>query len=140
VGIAVDKSVNYNGEQIPIKLISYYDKISTFDFNPSNRLFTWSMPFNWNLTRIKQQPIFVHEEIRLPKSWQDIGNLIHFNATVNGQPLATNSLAIDPFSVPNETVVHYLVNKNEIMKLAQEEISKNKANTGEMIFTLSPVT
>jgi hypothetical protein len=59
---------------------------------------------------------------------------------VNGRPLAANSLAIDPFSVPNETVVHYLVNKNEIMKLAQEEISKNKANTGEMIFTLSPVT
>jgi hypothetical protein len=140
VGITVDKSVNYNGEQIPIKLISYYDKISTFDFNPSNRLFTWSMPFNWNLTRIKQQPIFVHEEIRLPKSWQGIGNSIHFNATVNGRPLAANSLAIDPFSVPNETVVHYLVNKNEIMKLAQEEISKNKANIGEMIFTLSPVT
>jgi hypothetical protein len=68
-----------------------------------------------------------------------MGNSIHFNATVNGQPLAANSLAIDPFSVPNETVVHYLVNKNEIMKLAQAEISKNKTNTGQMIFTLSPV-
>jgi hypothetical protein len=139
VGITIDKRVNYNGEQIPIKLISYYDKISSFRFNPSNRLFNWSMPFDWNLTRIKLQPIFVHEEIRLPKSWQGFGNLNHFNGTVNGEPLAMNSMAIDPFSVPNETVVHYLVNKNEIIKLAQES-SKNKANIGQMIFTLSPVT
>jgi uncharacterized protein YlzI (FlbEa/FlbD family) len=140
VGITVDKRINYNDEQIPIKLISYYDKISSFAFNPSNRLFNWSMPFDWNLSRIKQQPIFVHEEIRLPKSWHGVDDWNHFNATLNGQPLALNSLAIDPFSVPNETVVHYLVNKNEIMKLAQEESVKNKANTGQMIFTLSPVT
>ena len=32
------------------------------------------MPFNWNLTRIKQQPIFVHEEMRLPKTWKGLGD------------------------------------------------------------------
>ena len=140
VGITLDKWLDYNGEQIPIKLISYYDKVSNFTFNPSNKLFTWSMPFDWNLTRIKQQPILVHEEIRLPKSWQGFGNSVHFNATVNGQPLPANSIAIDPFSISNATVVHYLANKNDIIKLAQEEDSLNKTSAGQMIFTLSPVT
>lgn len=138
VGITMDKRVNYNGEQIPIKLISYYDKVSSFAFNPSNRLFTWSMPFDWNLTRIKQQPIFVHEEIMFPKSWLGFGNSVHFNATVNSQPLAANSMAIDPFSITNETVVHYLINKNNIIKLAQEKNLLIKTNAGQMIFALTP--
>jgi len=46
------------------------DKLNNVTFHPSNGSIDWSMPFNWNLTRIKQQPIFVHEEIRLPKSWK----------------------------------------------------------------------
>ena len=40
------------------------------------------MPFDYNLSRIKQQPIFVHEEMRLPKAWRGIGDLFHFNATI----------------------------------------------------------
>ena len=99
------------------------------------------MPFNWNLTRIKQQPIFVHEEIRVPKSWNGFGDSARFNATVNGRPLSASSVAINPFSVPNELVGHYLVNKNDIIKLAQEVNSSTKPNsTGLMKFTLSPVS
>src|SRR5215831_20610998 len=87
-------------------VISYYDKLNSVNFRPTNKSFTWSMPFDYNLTRIKQQPIFVHEEMRLPKSWRGIGDLTRFNATVNGQPLSGRSLAIDPFSFPNALVVH----------------------------------
>jgi hypothetical protein len=79
------------------------------------------MPFNWNLSRIQQQPIFVHEEMRLPKSWKGFGDSPRFNATVNRQPLSGSSLAIDPFSFPDAMVVHYLINKNDIIKLAQQE-------------------
>ena len=89
IGIAVDRETDLNGKHIPIKIISYYDKINNVTFQPSNKMFTWSMPFNWNLTRIKQQPIFVHEEIRLPKSWKGFGDSAQFNATVNGQPLGS---------------------------------------------------
>ena len=107
------------------------------------------MPFNWNLSRIKQQPIFVHEEMRLPKSWKGFGDLNQFNATVNGQPLSGRSLAIDPFSFPNDMVVHFLVNKNDIINLAQQVNSNHSNNaaagitktntTGLMKFALSPL-
>ena len=145
---------NYQNQNYNTTLISYYDKLhSNPNFQPTNRTFTWSMPFNWNLTRIKQQPIFVHEEMRVPKSWKGFGDSTQFNATVNGQPLTGRSLAIDPFSYPNAMVVHYLVNKNDILKLAQEIDSNgnnktaaseagvtNKNLSGTMKFALSPLS
>jgi hypothetical protein len=111
---------NYQNHNYNTTLISYYDKINNnnVNFDPTKKLFSWSMPFNWNVTRIQQQPIFVHEEMRLPKSWKGIGDSTQFNATVNGQPLSGRSLAIDPFSFSDAMVVHYLVNKNDILKLA----------------------
>lgn len=129
---------NYQNRDYNTTLISYYDKINNnLNFDPAKKLFSWSMPFNWNLTRIQQQPIFVHEEMRIPKSWKGIGDSTQFNATVNGQPLSGRSLAIDPFSFSDAMVVHYLVNKNDILKLAaaaQEQQHNN--NNGVMKFAL----
>jgi hypothetical protein len=112
----------------------------------------WSMPFDYNMNRIKHQPIFVHEEMRLPKSWKGFGDSTRFNATVNGQPLSGRSLAIDPFSFPDAMVVHYLVQKNDIIKLI-EKVGFNTSSlsnaaagsvktngTGLMKFTLSPLS
>jgi len=80
------------------------------------------VPFDWNLSRIKQQNIFVHEELRLPKTWKSFvgsGFAGSFNATVNGIPVTGRSLAIDPFSFPNALVLHYLINKDDIIKIAE---------------------
>ena len=146
VGDVYHNNWNYLGQIYNTTLISYYDKINNLNLQPTIKSFTWSMPFNWNLSRIKQQPIFVHEEMRLPKSWKGFGDLTQFNATVNGQPLSGRSLAIDPFSFPNDTVVHFLVNKNDIVNLAQQVNNNNDAGgitktntTGLMKFALSPL-
>ena len=112
---------NYQNQVYNTTLISYYDKINSLNFDPAKKSFSWTMPFNWNLSRIQQQPIFVHEEMRLPKSWKGFGDSPRFNATVNGQSLSGRSLAIDPFSFPDAMVVHYLINKNDVIKLAQEQ-------------------
>jgi hypothetical protein len=152
LGDVYQNNWNYQNQKYNTTVISYYDKLNSVDFQPTTKSFTWLMPFDYNVSRIKQQPIFVHEEMRLPKSWRGIGDLTHFNATVNGEPLLGRSLAIDPFSFPNAMVVHYLVNKNDILKLAHGVDSKNnnnsshaaggsitKTNTvGLMKFTLSP--
>ena len=119
VGSVYDKNEIYHNQNYNTTLISYYEQIHNLKFDPSKPLFTWSMPFDYNMTRINEQPIFVHEEMRLPKSWKGFGDLTQFNATVNGQPLSGRSLAMDPFSFPNDTIVHYLVNKNDIIKIAQ---------------------
>src|SRR5919199_6923649 len=98
VGDVYRNNWNYQNQVYNTTLISYYDKINNLNFDPAKKLFSWTMPFNWNLSRIEQQPIFVHEEMRLPKSWKGFGDSPRFNATVNGQTLSGRSLAIDPFS------------------------------------------
>ena len=116
---------NYQNQKYNTTLISYYDKINNLNFDSAKKSFIWSMPFSWNMTRLKQQPVFVHEELRLPKSWKGFGDLTQFNATVNGQPLSGRLLAIDPFSFPDAMVVHYLVDKNEVIKLAEQVNGNN---------------
>src|SRR5919202_675150 len=135
VGDVYRNKWNYQNQVYNTTLISYYDKINSLNFDPAKKSFSWTMPFNWNLSRIQQQPIFVHEEMRLPKSWKGFGDSPRFNATVNGQSLSGRSLAIDPFSFPDAMVVHYLINKNDIVKLAQEQeqqqqqrVSNNNSN------------
>jgi hypothetical protein len=133
VGDVYNNKWEYQNHNYNTTLISYYDKINGgLNFNPANKIFSWSMPFNWNLTRIKQQPIFVHEEMRLPKSWKGLGDNTQFKALVNGQPLSGRSLAIDPFSFPNAMVVHYLINKNDVLRLAQQvnAAANNNNNAG----------
>ncbi len=128
VGSVYDKNEIYQNHKYNTTLISYYEKLDNLKFDSSKPMFTWSMPFDYNITRIKAQPIFVHEEMRLPKAWKGFGDLTQFNATVNGIPLSGRSLAIDPFSFPNDTVVHYLVNKNDIIKIA-DAFNANHTNT-----------
>jgi hypothetical protein len=149
LGDVYQSNWKYQNQNYNTTVVSYYDKVSNVNFQPINKLFTWSMPFDYNLTRIKEQPIFVHEEMRLPKSWKGFGDLTRYNATVNGQPLSRRSLAIDPFSFPDAMVVHYLVYKDDIIKLAKQEdpnsswaagsIKKTSA-AGLMKFTSSPLS
>jgi hypothetical protein len=154
VGDLYENNWNYQNQNYNTTVVSYYDKLNNLKFDPSRPLFSWSMPFDYNMSRIHQQPIFVHEEIRLPKSWKGFGDLTRFNATVNGQPLSGRSLAIDPFSFTNVMVVHYLVNKNDIIRIAEAfnaNHTKNNAAgdggvsdspnmTGLMNFALTPFT
>jgi hypothetical protein len=132
VGDVYHNNWNYQNHNYNTTLISYYDKISNnkINFDPIKKSFSWSMPFSWNLTRIQQQPVFVHEEMRLPKSWKGFGDSTRFNATVNGQPLSGRSLAIDPFSYPTAMVVHYLINKNDVLKLAQQQQQQQQLVAG----------
>ena len=109
---------NYNAT-----LISYYDEIAEFNYDPQTQQISWIMPFDWNTTRIQDQNIFVHEEIKLPNSLleEEFGSAsaATFNASVNEQPLVGRALAVDPFTSPNATVMHYLINKNQILELAE---------------------
>ena len=122
IGDVTSDNLTYNGRPYNSTLISYYDVIEDFNYNPQTQNISWSMPFNWNTTRIGEQNIFVHEEIKLPNAFLQAINAstspATFNASVNSQPLVGRALAIDPFSSPNATVVHYLINKNQILEMA----------------------
>jgi hypothetical protein len=123
----------YEGKPFNTTLISYYDKIDDFNFNSTTDEFSWSMPFDYDVQRLEKNPIFVHEEIKLPKAL--FGSSI-FNATVNGEPISGRTLAIDPFTSPDAVILHYLINKNDVIKIAnewqqQEQQGLNTTATGQ---------
>ncbi|MGH9926048.1 MAG: hypothetical protein ACRD5B_11805, partial [Nitrososphaeraceae archaeon] len=119
-------NLTYEGKPFNTTLISYYDKIDDFNFNSTTGDLSWSMPFYYDVQRLEENPIFVHEEIKLPK---DLFGSSIFNATVNGQPISGRTLAIDPFTSPEAVILHYLINKNDVIKIANEWQQKQRQET-----------
>jgi hypothetical protein len=136
VGDVLNENVDYQGEPYNTTLISYYDKVNDFKFNAQKQEFTWAMPFDWDVSRIQKTNIFVHEEIRVPKTLKGLGDASSFIATVNGIPISGRMLAVDPYSFQNDLTLHYLINKNDIINMA----NKTPKDSSEMTFTLAPAT
>lgn len=111
------EDLQYMDQTFNSTLISYYDEIQDFNFDSETGSFSWSMPFYYNITRLRDNPIFVHEEIKIPKAL--FGDSI-FNATVNGDPVSGRTLAIDPFADLDAVILHYLISKNDIIRLAEQ--------------------
>lgn len=136
VGDVFTKQVQYNGQAYDSTIISYYDQVDDFNFDAQNQTFIWSMPFDWNVSRLEQTSVYVHEEVRIPKSMAGVGDASSFAATVNREPISGRMLVIDPFTSETELTLHYLLNKNDIVRMA----SNVPDNASQMTFTLAPST
>ncbi|HEX6281893.1 MAG TPA: hypothetical protein VFZ67_06660 [Nitrososphaera sp.] len=136
VGDVFTQSIDYQGQSYNTTVISYYDRVRDLSFDANNQQFTWSMPFDWNVSRIQDTNIFVHEEVKIPKSLSGIGDTTSFTANVNGNPISGRMLAVDPYSSQQELTLHYLINKNDIINMA----SGIPQEDSDMIFTLAPAT
>ena len=134
VGDVSEENMSFQGQKYNTTIISYYDKINDFKFDESKKMLSWSMPFDWDPARIKSVNIFVHEEVRIPKSLKAVSDAKSFDAEVNGSPLTGRMLAIDPYSSETELTLHYLLNKNDLMAMSQSMPN----GTDGMKFTLSP--
>jgi len=129
----MDGGKNYN-----ITLISYYDQIQKFKYDSQESNMSWIMPFNWDLKRIQENNIFVHEEIKIPKTLTKFSETNAFDALANGNPLIGRSIALDPFTEENNFIIHLLLNKADIIKIAETMNNNANANANKMTFSLSP--
>ena len=140
VGDIYHDNISFNNNDYNVTLISYYDQVQNFDFNSDIKSISWEMPFNWDLDRIQDQNIFVHEEIKIPKSFEAFGTTTSFDAQVNGIPVSGRTIAVDPFTEDKNLIIHYLLNKGDIIKLA--EVINNQTSNDQildlMVFELSP--
>ena len=78
IGNTENKQINIEGKQIPIKIISYYDKLTDFGFDNKNMQMKFDMPFNWNQSRLNKSSIFVHEEISTKTKCLYYEGLLHW--------------------------------------------------------------
>ena len=59
IGSVLNSQVTLSDKQIPVKVISYYDKLKNFAFDNKTMQMQFTMPFNWNIKRINNTNIFV---------------------------------------------------------------------------------
>src|SRR5438445_8719577 len=120
VGDISNHIITYNSNSYNSEIISYYDKINNdFNFDPSKLKISYSMPFDWDPTRFQDRPIFVHEEIHVPKSFKEFSSTPTYVASVNGNPLTGRRLIVDPYSLGDTIIAHILLNKIDITNLAK---------------------
>ena len=140
VGSTLNQQVSLSdGEQIPIQIISYYDDIKDFNFDPNNKQIQFTMPFDWNITRLEdQKQVMLHQEVSIPKGTSL--DSLSYTGAINGTDV-TKNLMVDP-SNSTKNVVHFMLPKPAIIQIA-EEVNNNgqaAASDGFMEFSLTPST
>ena len=140
VGSTLNQQVSLSdGKQIPIQIISYYDDIKDFNFDPSKKQIQFTMPFDWNITRLEdQKQVMLHQEISIPKGTSL--DSLSYTGAINGTDV-TKNLMVDP-SNSTKNVVHFMLPKPAIIQIA-EEVNNNgqaAASVGFMEFSLTPST
>jgi hypothetical protein len=135
VGITQNKNIVVNGKQMPIKIISYYDKLNDFSFNNKDMQMKIAMPFDWDLNRLNKVKIFVHEEFQIPKP-SALTSKASFSGTVNGIDV-TKNIVVDN-SNPQKDVIHFMLPKDTVLQIAEQVNKNGQASTPLMTFTLQP--
>lgn len=135
IGNTENRQIDIAGKQIPIKIISYYDKLNHFGFDNTNMQIQFDMPFNWNVSRLNKATIFVHEELTVPKpnAFTDTGSYI---GKVNGIDISKNVMLDN--TKHNQDVIHVMLPKNAVIQLANQVNKNGQAYTRLMKFTLQP--
>jgi hypothetical protein len=135
IGNTENQQIDVDGKEVPIKIISYYDKLKDFGFDTKNMQLKFDMPFNWNLSRLENANIFVHEEINVPKpnAFTAKGG---YAGTVNGVNISKNVMLDNSNSKAD--VIHVMLPKNDLLTLADQIIKDGQASSGIMSFTVKP--
>jgi hypothetical protein len=123
-----------SSKPIPVQIISYYDELKGFSFNPSTKEMQFTMPFDWNVTRLEKNKIMVHQEVSVPKPSELIAK--SYTGTINGIDV-TKNLMVDPTNSTKD-VIHFMIPKPVVMQIAQEVNKNGQAADGLMKFSLAP--
>ena len=105
-----------------IDVITYYDKISDFTYNPTSKEISFSMPFEWTKSNVNQTPV-VHEEIVVPKTFGDL-LVSGFSMYINNIKLSDEIVTIDDFFSEGR-VVHFIINQKELWKIFDKFENQN---------------
>jgi len=134
VGDIYNQMISTGGKSYDLSVTSYYDKINNFNYDETKKSVSFSMPFNWDTSRLEKQNVFVHEEIHFPTSFKEFSQAGTYKATVNGFPVTGRMLIADPYSMDDILIIHFLLSKENILDIAKI----NKPGTKTMEFSLSP--
>ena len=116
-----------NAEEIPVIVKTYYDDVDNFEFDTSDNSISFDMPFDWSPDYVNLVQV-VHEEVRVPKTFAPYVEGKQFKGYVNGVEIDQRALLNDPYSYDDTNIVHFLITKNELVKINEKLGSDNYDN------------
>ncbi|MCH7966147.1 MAG: peptidase [Thaumarchaeota archaeon] len=126
-----------NAEEIPVIIKTYYDDVDNFKFDQSDNSISFDMPFDWSPDYVNLVQV-VHEEVRIPKSFTPYAEGTQFKGYVNGVEIDQRALLNDPYSYEDTNIVHFLITKNELLKI-NEVLGPDNYNNKKMDLKLVPL-
>ena len=123
-----------DGEQVQIQIISYYDDLKDFRFDPTRKQIEFTMPFDWNITRLEENNLMVHQEITIPKQ-SDLAS-VSYIGKVNGIDVTKNLMLDDSNSTKN--VIHFMLPKPVVLQIAEQVNNNGRVGNKLMQFSLEP--
>lgn len=125
-----------------ITILSYNDIIVNKSISKDTKEISFKIPFNYNLTRIEEGFIYIHTELKIPKSFD---KLFYYNTSkieindIRVEEISKSSISIDPFSNSSNLILHYILDSNSLFKLTKEREKEGKTNSEMTIkFSLVP--
>ncbi|HEY3525956.1 MAG TPA: hypothetical protein VGK47_07155 [Nitrososphaeraceae archaeon] len=123
-----------DGEQVQIQIISYYDDLKDFRFDPTKKQIEFTMQFDRNITRLEENNLMVHQEITIPKQ-SELAS-ISYIGKVNGIDVTKNLMLDDSNSTKN--VIHFMLPKPVVLQIAEQVNNNGQVGNKLMQFSLEP--
>jgi hypothetical protein len=130
LGDVMSSEFYYDSKPYNATIISYSDKITDLEIVDDPETLAWSIPFDWNQTLSMKQNVVVHQEAILSKSFIKALNSTSFGGTVNDQTLNSQAIVVDPYSLTDDYVIHFIITKETLDKLAESMYDQAKDNEG----------
>ncbi len=123
-----------DGNNVIFGIKSYYDMISSFDYNSSTNIANFDMPFDWSEQNISHVSV-VHEEFHFPKKFGDFF-VPSYTGKANGIDLFKSSIVIDDYSDENERIIHVILSQDNLRFLKQTQQKAGIDKPENIRFTL----
>ena len=138
LGISIPETTYYeiNDENFgtqELGIITYFDQITEFNYDQSNKQIKFSFPFDWDQKTIDQTTV-IHEEVIVSKTFGDL-LASSFTASLNGIALPETAINVDDFSGEKRTI-HVVVTQSELQEIFSEN---NYFGVNEAVIKIEPV-
>jgi len=139
VDVSMVETTSYNEKdkednEVNFSVKSYFDKLSSFNYDPQKNIVTFEMPFDWGEQVISHIPV-VHEEVHFPKDFVDFLTP-SYSGKVNGIELFKSNVIIDDYTEEEDRIVHFVLLQDHLKYLKNEQKKTQNDMPDLMQFTL----
>jgi predicted secreted protein with PEFG-CTERM motif len=122
-------------QDVSFRLKSYFDKISSFEYDSEKKQVTFVMPFDWSEKQMSHIPV-VHEEVHFPNEFAEFFSP-GYTGKVNGIDLFKSSVTIDDYTEEDERIVHFVLLQDHLRFLKNQMKKSGEPLPDNIVFTLS---